>query len=133
MRDPRPDLPWSAGRVRVRAAYRDYMDSPDWHARRRSWHAAWIDRHGTRPTCQACDGPWTLSHGDLHHRTYARLGAELFDDLVPLCRADHAALHEILDTSPGWRQLGRPASTAGIIAILRRLHQASADDLGRLW
>jgi hypothetical protein len=133
VRDPQPGLPWSTGRVRARAKYCDYMGSPDWQARRRTWHAAWIDRHGTRPTCQAYDEPWALSRGDLHHRTYARLGAELFDDLVPLCRADHAALHDILDTAAGWRHLGRPAATAGIVAILRRLHHADAAELGQLW
>ncbi len=133
MRDPRPGLPWSLGRVLARASYRDYIDSPDWHARLRAWHATWIDRHGTDPVCQACDAPWTLIHGDLHHRTYVRLGAERFDDLVPLCRADHAALHDILDTAVGWRHLGRPAATAGIIAILRRLHHADAGRVGPLW
>lgn len=132
MRDPRPELAWSIGRALARASYRDYMDSPDWRARRRAWHATWLDRHGIGPTCQACGTRWTPLCGDLHHATYTRLGHERFDDLVPLCRADHDALHDILDTAPGWRRLGRPAATAGIIALLRRAHQQLVAQ-GRLW
>jgi hypothetical protein len=37
---------------------------------------------------------------DLHHRSYARLGAEELFDLVPLCRAHHDQLHELLDPNP---------------------------------
>lgn len=109
------------------------MDSTEWRERRRAWHAEWVERHGIDPVCRVCDAPWTLLHGDLHHASYARLGDERFTDLVPLCRADHCALHDILDTAVGWHRLGRPAATAGIVAILRRLRHADADRGGRLW
>jgi hypothetical protein len=37
---------------------------------------------------------------DLHHRSYARLGAEELFDLVPLCHFHHLFLHELLDSDP---------------------------------
>jgi len=120
VREARPGLPWSLGRARVRAAYQDYMDSPAWRACRSAWQAEWIARYGAEPACLACGQTWTLRHGDLHHASYDRLGTETFTDLLPLCRADHAALHDLWDASPEWRRLGRPAASIGIIAVLRR-------------
>ena len=40
---------------------------------------------GKDPVCAVCGGPWTLRHGQLHHRSYARLGAEAWQDLIPIC------------------------------------------------
>ena len=37
---------------------------------------------------------------DLHHCSYARLGAEELFDLMPLCRWHHDQLHELLDANP---------------------------------
>jgi hypothetical protein len=37
---------------------------------------------------------------DLHHRSYARLGAEELFDLMPLCRWHHDQPHELLDANP---------------------------------
>lgn len=122
MRDPRPELAWSLGRIRRRARYRTYIDSPAWRARRRAWYHDWLARYGTEPTCLACGRAWTVRRGDLHHASYDRLGAEAFTDLLPLCRADHARLHELWDASPAWRRLGRAAASIGIIATLRRRH-----------
>jgi len=68
--------------------------------------------------CAACGTPWTL-RDDLHHATYERLGAEAHDDLVPMCRACHEALHFILERSRSWLALPRPVATWGIIARLR--------------
>lgn len=123
MRDPRPGLDWSRGRVFRRDRYATYMDSAGWRARRQAWHAEWTTRYGCEPVCLVCGGQWTLRHGDLHHRNYDRLGHERFDDLVPLCRKHHAVLHELWDASPAWRRMGRSAATMGIIATLRRLRE----------
>lgn len=120
MREPRPGLPWSRGRLRRRGRYASYMGSLDWQARREAWHAEWLDRYGIEPMCVVCDERWTERHGDLHHRSYDRLGRERFDDLVPLCRAHHRALHDLWDGSSAWRSLGRASATIGIIATLRR-------------
>lgn len=120
MRDPRPGIAWSRRRVDRRVAYATWMASDAWLAHRRRWRAAWITVHGELPTCAICGERWTLRCGDLHHRTYDRLGHEHFADLVPLCRPCHTVLHRIIESSPAWRKLGRPRATAAAIALLRR-------------
>lgn len=130
MRPARADVPWSRGRVRRRRQYGSYITSPAWYRRREEWVAEWHATNKARPAgerqsgpaCLVCDRPWTERTGDLHHVTYDRLGAELFADLVPLCREHHTALHDLYDRSPAWRRLGRRAATHGIIAALRRRH-----------
>lgn len=130
MRPARADVPWSRGRVRRRRQYGSYITSPAWYRRREEWLAEWHAANEARPAgerqaepaCRVCDRPWTERTGDLHHVTYDRLGAELFDDLVSLCREHHTALHDLYDQSPAWRRLGRRAATHGIIAALRRRH-----------
>jgi hypothetical protein len=120
MRAPRQGSRWSAGRIRRRGRYASYIESEAWFRRREQWHAEHVDSTGAEPTCAVCDAAWTLSRGDLHHRTYDRLGRERYGDLIPMCRVHHAALHELWDASPAWRRLGRAQATAGIISILRR-------------
>lgn len=120
MRDPRPGLAWSRRRVRRRGAYASWMASDEWLARRRAWRERWVGAHGAEPRCAACGGPWSLRDGDLHHRSYDRLGAEADCDLVPLDRACHDRLHRILESSPTWRRLSREHATDVIVARLRR-------------
>lgn len=90
----RPGQEWTVelgtlnGRVR-RADYGRYMKSPAWSAKRR-W---WWERAGRPGTCSACAAPWSLNRGDLHHRTYDRLGYELLGDLVQLCGECHRRVH----------------------------------------
>lgn len=119
MRDPRPGIAWSFGRLRRRAVYRDYMASPAWFARRQHWANEWMARHGTEPYCLVCGDPWSLRHDDLHHRTYARLGHEAHHDLIPLCRVCHRALHRVLESNPSWRRLDRRQATDLIVVALR--------------
>ncbi|MST31679.1 hypothetical protein GHK86_02915 [Acidimicrobiaceae bacterium USS-CC1] len=123
MRDPRPGLPWSRRRVHRRDAYAAWMASAGWQTRRRQWLDTWTATHAKEPTCAACGGPWTLRHGDLHHRSYDRLGHETDTDLIPLDRACHTRLHQILDSTPQWRRVGRPQATDAIIARLRQANQ----------
>jgi hypothetical protein len=47
-------------------------------------------KRGLPQTCVVCRD----KNVDLHHRTYARLGEEHLDDLVPLCRTHHDQLHD---------------------------------------
>jgi hypothetical protein len=118
MRDPRPGLPWSQGRVVRRAEYGSYMGSPAWFARRERWLAEWKSTHGD-PVCLVCGQPWALRSGDLHHRTYTRLGAEAASDLTPLCRTCHTELHRLLEGAPGWRRMPREQATDALVAVLR--------------
>jgi hypothetical protein len=99
-----------------------YLKSPQWFARRQQWVVEWHRRCSAPASCQVCGRPWTFRTGDLHHAAYSRPGAELFDDLVPLCKPHHAALHQLYDTTSAWRRLGRRRATFGIIAVLRSQH-----------
>lgn len=78
-------------RPRGPVVYADYIKSPAWAQRRK----AYFWRHPRR--CAACG---TGQHIDLHHHTYARLGHEHDNDLVPLCRRDHDLVHDIHRREP---------------------------------
>lgn len=119
VREPRPGIAWSRQRLVRRATYADWMASRAWFDLRRRWYDTWTSTHGEPPRCSACGEPWTLAHGDLHHRTYDRLGHERFSDLVALCRPCHTRLHRIMESSPAWRRLGRRRATDGALGLLR--------------
>jgi hypothetical protein len=130
MRDPRAGLAWSRARVVRRAVYAEWMGSRDWLAWREQWKAQWVERHGVEPACAVCDAPWTLRHGDLHHRSYDRLGHEHPSDVTPMCRPCHHQLHRMLEAG-AWRRITRTQATDLIIRNLRWSLEASgrtADD-----
>jgi hypothetical protein len=79
-----------------------------------------VARHGCEPVCVVCGKAWTLSKGDLHHRSYERLGAEQWSDVLPMDRACHDRLHAIYESNPAWRRLGRARATDLIVTHLRR-------------
>ncbi len=120
MRDPRPGVVWSRRRVRRRADYAAWMGSPAWRTRRRQWLDDWMAAHGVEPACAVCGEPWSLRSGDLHHRSYDRLGSETGRDLIPLDRACHTRLHWVMDANPAWLRVGRPQATDVIVARLRQ-------------
>ena len=120
MRPPRPGLVWSKGRFVRRACYGAWMASAEWLATRQAWHAAHLARHGAPPVCAVCGADWSLRGGDLHHRSYDRLGNERYSDLIPLCRRCHDHLHLVLESVPAWRRLGRAQATDLIVARLAR-------------
>jgi 5-methylcytosine-specific restriction endonuclease McrA len=123
MRPPRPGSRWSRRRVARRARYAHYIQSRAWWRARADWYATHTaDPARGQPHCAGCAAPWLLDRDDLHHTTYHRLGHERSADLIPMCRACHSRLHDVWDTSPAWRKLGRAQATAGIIAALRREH-----------
>lgn len=122
MRDPRPGIAWSTGRIVRRAGYAAYMASERWCQVREAWAAQWFEDHGRPPVCSACGAEWRLRAGDLHHRSYSRLGHEKPNDMIPMCRGCHADLHRILESSPAWRRLGRPQATDLIVNVLRKRH-----------
>jgi predicted HNH restriction endonuclease len=95
------------------------MGSACWRARRAAWRTRWVAEHGREPVCAACGCPWALHCGDLHHRSYDRLGRELDADLTPLCRGCHDQVHVILESSAAWRRMNRAQATDLIIAHLR--------------
>ena len=119
MRDPRPGLSWSRGRVLCRQRYETWMASRSWLEQRRRWREAFVAVHRVEPSCAVCGTPWTLGHGDLHHRSYDRLGRERVGDLVPLCRSCHGRVHQILESTPSWRRIARSQASDEIVGRLR--------------
>jgi len=73
-------------RSKTQRDYQRYLKTPAW----RSIRARVIFRDGRR--CQLCgQGGKGL---EAHHLTYARLGHEDLNDLITLCPACHAAVHQ---------------------------------------
>lgn len=67
-----------------RVNYHEYIASDAWRKRR----AAYFKNR--RKRCRACHARKQIH---LHHATYERLGAELDQDLVPLCAGCHKRVH----------------------------------------
>lgn len=123
MRDPRPGTGWSRQRIALRAAYGCWIASPQWLQVRRLWYREWLRRYGREPTCAVCGRERSLTGGDLHHRSYRRLGQEHFEDLIPVDRNCHDRVHELWDANPFWRRIDRGLANDLIIGIL---HQAAS-------
>ena len=68
----------------MNAAYTDYIDSPEWWARR---------KHALRRAGYCCERCGSRESLEVHHRTYHHLGYELDDDLEVLCATCHRVEH----------------------------------------
>lgn len=88
----------------TKTEYREYLSSEHWRERRKEFLDAF-------PNCNQCDLPRWLAiiayDQDLHvhHKSYARVGEEIDDDLEPLCRRCHeiktfgnSSLHKVRKT-----------------------------------
>lgn len=74
--------------------YYSYINSPEWRKTRDEaidYHGEHCARCGAEPGEKDMDG-WVRL--EVHHKTYARLGAEKMEDLEVLCRSCHAEEHE---------------------------------------
>jgi hypothetical protein len=67
---------------------------------------------GAEPVLAASGRARRLGDGDRHRRTDNRLGNEHRHSMLPLCRARHQALDDLLVS--GWRQLGREGVPVGM-------------------
>ena len=67
--------------------YRAYIKSPAWQAKRKAYRSRYPWK------CFVCG---TTGKLHLHHTTYARLGEEQLEDLVPLCERHHVATHHLV-------------------------------------
>jgi len=114
--------------VARRRAYADWMGSAAWHRRREAWRDHWVATRGCEPACAVCGELWTLRAGDLHHRTYDRLGNERYGDVLPLCRPCHLRLHQVMESTPAWRRLGRRQATDLTVALLAAWHLRREED-----
>lgn len=75
-----------AERVRIlaRMAYPEYLQTPEWQARKKIMRARADNR------CQVCN---TSEKLHVHHRTYDRRGNERPEDLTVLCESCHDLFH----------------------------------------
>lgn len=76
--------------------------------------------YGDDPVCAVCGSAWSLEAGDLHHRTYRRIGHERFEDLIPCDRTCHDRIHTVLEADPAWRLFDRSYADCLIVALLRK-------------
>jgi hypothetical protein len=96
------------------------MASSAWKRRRQAWWRAQVEVNNGEPVCAVCSRTWSVRDGDLHHRTYRRLGREADADLIPLCRTPcHQRVHQILESNPAWLRAGRADATDVIVARMR--------------
>ena len=88
--------------------YKEYLDTPKWDAKRNQRLA--FDNY----KCVKCkrEGRESLAD-DVHHRTYRRLGNELLEDLISVCRKCHEIVHgkkfgpDPKDYPAGWGEFMR--------------------------
>lgn len=73
------------GRVLAAMPYPEYLESPEWQARRKVMLRRAVYR------CQVCNRDRLLH---VHHRTYEHRGIELPSDLVVLCDECHELFHQ---------------------------------------
>lgn len=66
--------------------YDAYLNSEHWKTFRKTYRESSLPQ-----TCRCCGSPKV----QLHHITYARLGVEELEDVVPLCARCHMKLHEV--------------------------------------
>jgi hypothetical protein len=94
-------------------AYLEYMASPAWRAYRTAWWQSY-DRQFPVRKCYCCGIPQSALKRslELHHRTYERLGAERWEDLVPVCGPRSVGgngCHQAITRM--WRNRGRTGMT----------------------
>ncbi len=73
-----------AMRPLLAAEYEAYLATPEWRMRREQAIAR------TKGSCEICGEIAT----DVHHLTYRNIGAELSEDLMPVCRICHKIIHK---------------------------------------
>ena len=111
----------SAKRGEYRSRYQAYITSAAWRAVREGWLQEYQVRFDGEPVCEVCGREWRLTRDDLHHHTYDRLTAEAFEDLAPLCRADHTLVHDTIRGSRNWLRMRDVAASKKVITRLRGL------------
>ena len=85
---PTPDagLKLAIQSVSKKSDYEEYLKTTHWQNER----LGALSRASNK--CQVCNG--TVGGLNVHHRTYERLGKELPEDLIVLCRDCHALFHK---------------------------------------
>lgn len=93
--------------------------------RRVLWAENWKREHDSAPTCRVCGRLWTPRTGELHE-ALPSLARSAFADLIPLCRAHHAALHRTIRGTGAAARLGYRDATQVALMRLRERHSRLA-------
>lgn len=78
------------GVERDKPSYDGYINSDPWKVHKKG---AIVFPDGPLDHCWDCNRHLSMSTADLHHLTYQRLGEELYEDVIPLCRTCHIYRH----------------------------------------
>ena len=117
----RATLRTSPTRLARRRRYEAYRASAAWRLARIAWVEAEAEAHnGAGIACVVCGRVWLARRDDLHHMTYARVGHEAHEDLVPVHRACHEAIHRAYK-NPRWHHIDRVVAMRIIITRLRAM------------
>lgn len=121
---------------KARERYRAYLKSPEWKARRQAcferagmrcevwWEPAAI---GNRPNLEGRGRRCHFRPDHAHHKTYARFGNELPEDLAACCRMCHRAIEQ--EYFPHRNGNGSPERIGNIVErALDRLIEGIGDD-----
>ena len=106
-------------------AYREYLQSPVWFARRDRWFTDHAHTHQPL-ACAVCGRPATKRELQLHHLDYhwaiiragEFLAREAHDDLTPMHATCHELVHQLIDRDPVLA-FHRTRRDATLIAIAR--------------
>jgi len=90
--------------------YAEYLASDKWKSFKTKYRAS-----GRSRRCDICH----KKPIQLHHKTYARLGEELLDDVVPLCRDCHKNVHGFL-ANKKWPVENTPHAIKALIKLARK-------------
>jgi len=101
----------------------EYMQSDWWKAVRQ----AYIES-GRPQECVACGQP----RFELHHVTYKRLGHELLDDLLAVCRVCHQEIHDEFNKRGSSLRKVTRAVIRRIRASLPRMFASAVGQLGSI-
>lgn len=109
--------------------YRAYLRTREWNWRRQRWFRDCRAR-GHEPACQVCFARLNeVGSLDLHHASYEGVtqlpdgswkANEKDEDLWPLCREHHQALHRRMDSGKDFYGWDRTKATVAIVVALRR-------------
>lgn len=96
------------------ANYEEYLAGEHWSYFKKRYRSSSYPQ-----TCAVCG----THKSQLHHKTYRRLGCEMLQDVVPLCYAHHAAVHNWLKEHK--QTVG---CTAAAIKSLKSQHEGTKRD-----
>jgi hypothetical protein len=106
-----------SGKATSAERYFAYINSPAWRGRRERYFEAIGGRR-----CELCGATEGV---EVHHHTYVRLGRELDDDLLAVCKPHHDEIHAAREAMGcTLTQATRQVAAAFSVTVMRRRHES---------